>query len=80
MPFPLIPVIIVAASVLVGGSIISVIAYTIGSSKVEVKSADYKDKADVTILLTGESEAGKDTVIDLIKTRKFLEKYKKLQN
>lgn len=77
MPFPLIPVIIVATSVLVGGTIIGTIVYTIGSSKVEVKKANYKDKADVTILFTGESEAGKDTVIELIITRKFVKNIKK---
>lgn len=53
------------------------IVYNIGKAKVKVKSANYKDKADVTILFIGESEAGKDTVIELIKTRKFLQKYQK---
>ncbi|TXJ21179.1 hypothetical protein EPJ79_08635 [Brachyspira aalborgi] len=77
MPFPLIPVIIVASSVLVGGTIIGTIVYNIGRAKVKVKPANYKDKADVTILFIGETEAGKDTVIELIKTRKFLEKHEK---
>lgn len=77
MPFPLIPVIIVASSVLVGGTIIGTIVYNIGRAKVKVKPASYKDKADVTILFIGETEAGKDTVIELIKTRKFLEKHEK---
>lgn len=72
MPFPLIPVIIVASSVLVGGTIIGTIVYNIGRAKVKVKPASYKDKADVTILFIGEMGAGKDTVIELIKTGKFL--------
>lgn len=77
MPFPLIPVIVVAASILVGGTIIGSIVYHFANADVEVKTANYKDKADVTILFIGESEAGKDTVIELIKTGKFLEKNKK---
>lgn len=39
MPFPLIPVIIVASSVLVGGTIIVTIVYNIGRAKVKVKPA-----------------------------------------
>lgn len=74
MPFPLIPVIIVASSILVGGTVIGTIVYNIGKAKVKVKQANYNDKADVTILFVGETEAGKDTVIELIKTGKFLEK------
>lgn len=74
MPFPLIPVIVVAASVLVGGTIIGAIVYHFANADVKVKNASYKDKADVTILFIGETEAGKDTVIELIKTGKFLEK------
>mgnify|MGYP004543819969 FL=1 len=72
MPFPLIPVIVVAASILVGGTIIGSIVYHFANADVEVKTANYKDKADVTILFIGEMGAGKDTVIELIKTGKFL--------
>lgn len=76
MPFPLIPIVI-GAGVLIATAIIGGVVYHFANADVEVKTANYKDKADVTILFIGESEAGKDTVIELIKTRKFLEKNKK---
>lgn len=74
MPFPLIPIIAVASSILIGGATICKIVYHFKKADVKVKNANYKDKADVTILFIGETEAGKDTVIELIKTGKFLEK------
>lgn len=73
MPFPLIPIIAVASSILIGGATICKIVYHFKKADVKVKNANYKDKADVTILFIGESGAGKDTVIELIKTRKFKE-------
>lgn len=76
MPFPLIPIVI-GAGVLIATAIIGGVVYHFANADVEVKTANYKDKADVTILFIGESEAGKDTVIELIKTGKFLEKNKK---
>lgn len=76
MPFPLIPVAIVVGGVIITAIIGSAI-YHFANADVDVKTANYNDKADVTILFIGETEAGKDTVIELIKTRKFLEKHKK---
>ena len=64
--------IIVAAIAVIGA-----VVYHFANADVDIKPANYKDKADVTILFIGESEAGKDTVIELIKTRKFLDKYNK---
>lgn len=56
---------------------IVVVVYHFTNADVDVRPANYEDKADVTILFVGETEAGKDTVIELIKTRKFLEKHEK---
>lgn len=76
MPFPFILV-----AIIVGGAIVTVIIgsviYHFVNADVDVRPANYEDKADVTILFVGETEAGKDTVIELIKTRKFLEKHEK---
>lgn len=71
MPFPLIPIVI-GAGVLIATAIIGGVVYHFANADVEVKTANYKDKADVTILFVGEMGAGKDTVIELIKTGKFL--------
>lgn len=68
MPFPLIPVIIAAAAALVVGGIAITCSFVL---------ADVEDKADVTILFIGETEAGKDTVMELLKTRKFLKESRK---
>lgn len=64
MPFPLIPVII---AVLVGGGSIAAAAVIYSFN-----NADVGEKTDVTILFIGETEAGKDTVMELIKTGEFL--------
>lgn len=76
MPFPLIPVIIAVATTLVVGTVATII-YSFAAADVEVKSGNQKDEADVTILFIGETEAGKDTVINLIKDRKFTPNIKK---
>lgn len=76
---PIIPIAIIAANV-IGWTIIGGIVYHFANAKLKVKKGDVKDKADVTILFVGETEAGKDTVIELIRTGKFLEKYKKSTN
>lgn len=70
MLFPLIPVIIAAAAALVVGGIAITCSFAL---------ADVEDKADVTILFIGETEAGKDTVMQLLKTRKFLKESRKTQ-
>lgn len=70
MPFPLIPVIISVVATLVGGSIVAATIYSFNN-------ADVGEKTDVTILFIGETEAGKDTVMELIKTGEFLNESRK---
>lgn len=68
---PIIPIAIIAANV-IGGAIIGGIVYHFANANLKVEKIDLKEKADVTILFVGEALAGKDTVIELIKTGKFV--------
>lgn len=72
----MIPIIPIIATIAAGVMAIIKI-YHLKNANVEVKKGDVKDKADVTILFVGETQAGKDTVIELIRTGKFLENSKK---
>lgn len=70
MPFPLIPVIVTAVVTIIGGGIVASIISSLAP-------ADVEEKADITILFIGETEAGKDTVMELIKTGEFLNESRK---
>ena len=73
MPLPLIAAaaIPVAAKVGIGVGVAVLGLAGIGVAAFKFKTASKNDKADLTVLLIGESSAGKDTVLRLLKDEPF---------
>lgn len=72
MPLPLIAAAIpVAAKVGIGVGVAVLGLAGIGVAAFKFKTASKNDKADLTVLLIGESSAGKDTVLRLLKDEPF---------